>query len=505
MEPTKRQSVKRKELRKQLEFALNEVEALRSQQSELIAQVKNHMVTFVENQIDKCREISNRVNFNPISGLPNHNSLDSNLMTFFGTSEKNYESGAIVLLQLDNNFNIISQTQKSSVSSWLVYQTGLRLKEYIGGEGSIYHIQDNKFLLHIFKVISAAEFAPFLIKIGQQVSEPYTFAGQYIVIGCTMGAALYPEDGNNKSTLLNNADIALAEARKKNKNYALFEPKMLDDAVKTMNTRSSMIQALEQNAVDEIGKQLYLILQPMVRVNRIEENVPVIENIDAEALIRWHHPIDGNVPPDAFIPIAEETGIIVVIGKWVLYTAATQIEAWRWQQIDSKLAINVSPRQFHNDDLIDSIQRIIKQKRINPEKLQIEITENSFLDDPHDATRKIKLLKDLGISIAIDDFGTGFSSINYLRQLPVDAVKIDRSFVGDLTTNTQSWSIIKAIIAITQELGMINIAEGVETMEQLELLMQLGISTFQGFLFSKALLPDNYAEFYLRHKNNGNS
>jgi len=494
-----RQPLNHKRLRKQLEFALNEVEALRSEQSELIAQVES-LIDSVESQNVRCREIANRANFNPISGLPNHNSLDLNLMNFFDSEEKNSKSGAIVLLQLDNNFNIFSKAQNSSISSWLIYQTGLRLKEYIGGDGSIYHVRDDEFLLHIFRVISAVDFASFLIKIGQQVSKPHSLAGQYIVIGCAMGTALYPEDGNNKNTLLNNADIALSEARKKNKNYAFFEPRMLDDAVKLMNTRSSMIQALEENTVDEIGKQLYLILQPMVRVNRIEENTPIIEKIDAEALIRWQHPIDGNVPPDAFIPIAEETGIIVLIGKWVLYTAATQIEAWRLQQINSKLAINVSPRQFRNDDLVDSIQRIINQRGINPEKLQIEITENSFLDDPHDATRKIKLLKDLGINVAIDDFGTGFSSINYLRQLPVDAVKIDRSFVGDLTKSAQSYSIIKAIIAITQELGMINIAEGVETMEQLKLLMQLGISTFQGFLFSKALSSEDFAEFYLRYK-----
>lgn len=504
-----RQSVngeKSEKLRKELEFALNEVEALCGQQSELVERIEN-LVNLADRRSEKCKEILNRVNFNPISGLPNRNSLDINLMNFFDPGGKNSKSGAIVLLQLDNNFNFlpIAKPRKSFVGNWLIYQTGLRLRECAGEGSSLYHIRNDEFLLHIFGADSAAKLSPFLARIGQQVSKPHIFAGQRIEIGCTIGAALYPNDGCSKSELLNNADIALSEARKKNMDYAFFEPRMLDDVLRVMNTRNSMIQALEKNSVDEIGRQLHLALQPIVSVSRMEENGPVVENIDAEALIRWKHPTDGNVPPDAFIPIAEETGIIVVIGKWVLYTAVTQIETWKWQQINSKLAINVSPRQFHNDDIIDSIQRIIEKRRINPEKLQVEITENSFLDDPHDATRKIRRLKDLGINVAIDDFGTGFSSINYLRQLPVDSVKIDRSFVGNLTTSTQNCSIVKAIIAITRELGMTNIAEGVETMEQLELLMGLGISTFQGFLFAKALSPDNYTKFYQRFKRSGSA
>jgi len=496
----KKQSEK---LQKELESTLREIEKLRNQQGELVTQVEN-LVSFVESQDNRLKKIFRRANFNPISGLPNYNLLELNLTNFFDSGDGDRESGALVLLQLDNNFNIISQTQKSLISSWLIYQTGLRLKEYIGKDGLIYHTSHNEFLLHIFKVDTAMKFAPFLIRIGRQVSKPHIFAGQYIVIGCNTGVALYPGDGNNKGVLLNNANIALSEARKSNKNYAFFKPKMLDDAVKAINTRSSIIQAIEKNVVDEIGNQLYLLLQPIVSVNQKKENEPIIENINAEALIRWRHPVNGNIPPDSFIPIAEETGIIVTIGKWVLYTASSQIEEWGRQQIDSKLAINVSPRQLCNDDLIDSIQGIIKQRRINPEKLQIEITENCFLDDPCDAIKKIRRLKDLGVNVAIDDFGIGFSSISYLRQLPVDTVKIDRSFVGDLETNTQSRSIIKAIIAMTQELGMTNIAEGVETMKQLEILMLLGISTFQGFLFSKALLPEDYADFYQKARNNGN-
>lgn len=500
---------KSKKLKRELKFALSEVEALCDQKGELVTRIEN-LIGLLDSRTnrcegdERCKRMLDRVNLNPISGLPNHNSLDINLVNFFESNGKNSKSGAIVLLKLDNNFDILSipKPQKSSVSSWLIHQIGLRLKERIGEGGVLYHIRNDEFLLHIFGVDSAAEFSSFLTKIGQQISKPHIFAGQRIEIGCAMGVTLYPKDGCNKNELLSNTDIALSEARKKNKNYAFFEPRMQDDILRTINTRNSIIQALERNSGEEADRQLYLAFQPIVNVSQMKENEPIIDNIDAEALIRWENPIDGNVPPDAFIPIAEETGIMDVIGKWVLYTAVAQIEEWKWQQIDSRLAINVSPRQFHNNDVIDSIQKIIRQGKVDPEKLQVEITENSFLDDPRDANKKIRRLKDLGIKVAIDDFGIGFSSINYLRQLPVDAIKIDRSFVSDLTASTQNRSIVKAIIAITREMGMINIAEGVETMEQLELLMQLGISTFQGFLFSKALSPDHYTKFYRKFKRN---
>jgi EAL domain-containing protein (putative c-di-GMP-specific phosphodiesterase class I) len=267
-----------------------------------------------------------------------------------------------------------------------------------------------------------------------------------------------------------------------------------------MELQNSIIKALEEQSLKEIDKQFYINMQPIVTVSSMSEGKPVIDRIDAEALIRWKHPEKGVITPDTFIPIAEETGLIIIIGKWVLYAATSQIETWaETNHIDSRLAINVSPRQFNNDDLIDSIERIIEFRNISPGNLQVEITENSFLEDPEEAARKINKLKDIGIKIAIDDFGTGFSSVNYLRKLPVDVVKIDRSFITDITTSQQDRSIVKAMIAMTAELGMVNVVEGVETIEQLELLMKFGIQKFQGFYFSKALSPGEYLKFYTKY------
>ncbi len=267
-----------------------------------------------------------------------------------------------------------------------------------------------------------------------------------------------------------------------------------------MELQNSIIKALEEQSLKEIDKQFFINMQPIVTVSSIENGIPVIERIDSEALIRWRHPEKGIITPDTFIPIAEETGLIIIIGKWVLYTATSQIEVWsNTDHIDSRLAINVSPRQFNNDDLIESIERIVRFRAIDPGSLQVEITENSFLEDPEEAARKINKLKDIGIKIAIDDFGTGFSSMNYLRKLPVDVVKIDRSFIMNITTSQQDRSIVKAMIAMTAELGMVNVVEGVETIEQLELLMKFGIRKFQGFYFSKALNPEDYRKFYEKH------
>ncbi|MDT8299507.1 MAG: GGDEF domain-containing phosphodiesterase, partial [Spirochaetaceae bacterium] len=338
---------------------------------------------------------------------------------------------------------------------------------------------------------------PLVQDISTEVAKPHIFSGYHITIECIIGISFFPENGSNKSSILNNADIALTYAKKNNKKFVFFTDHMRDEVVRRMELQNSIIKALEEQSIKEIDKQFFLQMQPIMTINGFESGQPLIEQMDAEALIRWHHPDKGIITPDTFIPIAEETGLIIIIGKWVLYMATAIIESWsKKDSVYSHLAINVSPRQFNNDDLIDSIQRIISFKSINPEMLQVEITENSFLDDPEEAVRKITKLKDLGIRIAIDDFGTGFSSVNYLRKLPVDVVKIDRSFITDIIENQQDRSIVKAMIAMTSELGMENVVEGVETQEQLELLIKFGIRRFQGFYFSKPLNPADYLSLY---------
>lgn len=486
------------DLRDDLKRARDELRKIRRHNDSLVSQV-NNLLHFINEQNRRKRNLQQRININPKTGLANHNKMDRDLQNFFGSFMGDTEQppGALILIKLDNNYDIITKTLKPSVSEWIIYQISTRLKELVNDETPIYHTRDDEFILLITDKGTPDKLKPLLEDLYQQVSNPHIFSGYHIVINCIIGVSFFPENGVNKSSLLNNADIALTYAKKNNRNYVFFSNHMRDEVVQKMELQNSIIKALEEQSLKEIDKQFFINMQPIVTVNEIRNGKPLIERIDAEALIRWRHPEKGIITPDTFIPIAEETGLIIIIGKWVLYTATAQIETWiNTDRISSKLAINVSPRQFNDDDLIDSIQRIIKYRAINPENLQVEITENSFLEDPEEAARKIKKLKDIGIRIAIDDFGTGFSSVNYLRKLPVDVVKIDRSFIMDITTSQQDRSIVKAMIAMTAELGMANVVEGVETIEQLELLMKFGITKFQGFYFSKALNPEDYQAFY---------
>ncbi len=489
------------DLRGDLKRTRNELQKIRRHNDSLVSQV-NNLLHFINEQNRRKRDLQQRIDINPKTGLGNHNKMDQDLQDFFGSFMEGPDQipGALVLVKLDNNFDIISKTLKPSVSEWILYQISSRLKEIVNDKTPIYHTRDDEFVLLIQDMGTRETLKTLLNDIYQQISKPHIFSGYHIVINCIIGTSFYPENGVSKSNLLNNADIALTYAKKNSRNYVFFTEDMKLEVIQKMELQNSIIKALEEQSLKEIDKQFFIHMQPIVTVNKMINGKPIIERIDAEALIRWRHPEKGIITPDTFIPIAEETGLIIIIGKWVLYAATSQIEAWaNTNHIDSRLAINVSPRQFNNDDLIESIERIIKFRAIKPENLQVEITENSFLEDPGEAARKINKLKDIGIRIAIDDFGTGFSSVNYLRKLPVDVVKIDRSFIMDITTSQQDRSIVKAMISMTAELGMENVVEGVETIEQLELLMKFGIKKFQGFYFSKALSPEKYLSFYNKY------
>ena len=485
----------------ELSLIRSELRDVRQHNEALVSQV-NNLLHFINEQNQRKRDLQQRININPKTGLPNHNKMDQDLQKFFGTFMEQGEqsSGSIVLIKLDNNYDIIYKTQKPSVSEWIIYKISTRIRETVGENSPLYHTRDDEFILLLPEFGSRKRLQPLVEELSAEVAKPHIFSGYHITIGCQIGISFFPDNGVSKSHLLNNSDIALNYARRYNKKYAFFTDNMREEVVRKMELQNSIIKALEEQSIREIDKQFFMYMQPVLTLDGINDGVPVINRVDAEALIRWNHPERGMISPETFIPIAEETGLIVIIGKWVLYTATALIESWNDSNtVDSTLAINVSPRQFNNDDLIESVKRIVEYRNIDPGRIEVEITENCFLDDPDEASSKIKKLKDMGIRIAIDDFGTGFSSVNYLRKLPVDVVKIDRSFITNITESKQDQSIVKAMIAMTAELGLTNVVEGVETLDQIRLLMDLGIRKFQGFHFSKPLNPTDFEEYYIEN------
>ncbi|MCK5736887.1 MAG: diguanylate cyclase, partial [Spirochaetaceae bacterium] len=325
------------DLRNDLVQARNELQKIRRHNDSLVSQV-NNLLHFINEQNRRKKELQQRISINPKTGLGNHNKMDRDLQEFFGTIMEDLDqvSGALVLIKLDNNYDIITKTLKPSVSEWIIYQISTRLKEIVNEETPIYHTRDDEFVFLVKDLGSPKQLKPMLEDIYQQVSKPHIFSGYHIVINCIIGASFFPKNGTSKGSLLNNADIALSFARKNNKNYVFFAEHMKQEVIQKMELQNSIIKALEEQSLKEIDKQFFINMQPIVTVSSLENGKPVIERIDAEALIRWRHPEKGIIVPDTFIPIAEETGLIIIIGKWVLYAATSQIETWaKTNHIDS--------------------------------------------------------------------------------------------------------------------------------------------------------------------------
>ncbi|MEK6593632.1 MAG: GGDEF domain-containing phosphodiesterase, partial [Pseudomonadota bacterium] len=300
-------------------------------------------------------------------------------------------------------------------------------------------------------------------------------AGKEYHVSASIGVSTYPDDADDVQTLLKNADIAMYRAKEQGRNmFQFYAAQMNVHSVERLALESGLRRAVERN-------ELVLHYQPVVdmRSGRIA---------GMEALVRWQHPEKGLIPPDTFIQIAEETGLIVSIGEWVLRTACEAQHAWE-KSIGQpvRIAVNLSPRQFVIGDLLKSVTRIIHQTGCNASCLELEITESLVMHNRERAVALITQFKELGVSVAIDDFGTGYSSLAYLKRFPIDSLKIDRSFIVDIPGDADNAAITQAIIAMAHNLKLRVIAEGVETLEQFTFLRDHGCDEIQGFYFSRPL------------------
>ncbi|NHN32806.1 sensor domain-containing protein [Paenibacillus agricola] len=307
--------------------------------------------------------------------------------------------------------------------------------------------------------------------------------GQPVEVNCSIGISVYPKDGMNPEELLKNADIARDSARRTEEPYCFFNPELLQSAISHIEMKYRLREALE-------NEEFVLHYQPQV-------NIESGRVIGAEALLRWQHPDFGLVMPNEFIPLAEQTGIIGDIGEWVLLTACHQNARWQ-RQSDSKIrvAVNLSASQLFQAGFADMVSGVLRKTGLDPDCLELEITE-SMMIDTEKAIKILNELKSIGVHISIDDFGTGYSSLQYLRILPVDKLKIDRSFLTNVKDHSSDTAIVSAIIAMAQHLGLKVIAEGVETKEQLEFLRKERCDEIQGFLISKAVPANDWEKLSL--------
>lgn len=389
---------------------------------------------------------------------------------------------AVAMVRLDSSYQRIKNTKDRSKA--LLFKTTIRIREVMG-EALYQSDRLDEFYLLMNDFGDAKQLHRDLYAMVREVAKPHEGIGETISFGCMVGFAVYPEHGAKSQDLLMSAEIALRYAMYRKKNVVEYSAALGDAYFRSVRLEQDLHQAT-QNGFENF----FMVYQPFVDEGNAIRG--------CESLIRWKHPEFGFIPPPQFIPIAERTGDIRILGRWILYKSCLELREWhRLGHPDVFVSVNLSPVQFTQHDLVQNIAEVVAATGLEGRHIKLEITEGAIMTDPDDAVNKLNALRKLGIRISIDDFGTGYSSLNYLRKLPIDTLKIDKSFIDDVTVNVQNQEIVRAIISMAQSLHIETLAEGVETVEQRNFLVGEGCKYIQGYYFSKPVEPAVFAG-YLR-------
>jgi len=424
--------------------------------------------------------------FDPLTGLPNRRLLYDRLNQRLASAERQRCSGAVMFLDLDH-FKHLNDSLGHSIGDELLIQVGNRLTECLRKEDTIARLGGDEFVVIVAlprlnqeQIYERARIVA--NKIIEALDVPFELNSNQYHITTSIGITFFNQAQFGAEELLKQADTAMYQAKSNGRHhYCFFETDMQKKADERLRIEAELRYAISHN-------ELNLVYQPQVNSDGECESV--------EALLRWNHPKRGFVSPDEFIPIAEESGLIIPLGHWVIEQACSQMRKWHSQGKSIRyIAVNVSPLQFNQANFVNDVKASIHRFQINPDELMLEITEGVIIDDTESAITKMHTLKELGVKISMDDFGTGYSSLTYLRLLPLDELKIDKSFINDITTDPNDAVIVGNIISMTHELGYSVIAEGVETLEQQQLLLKQGCKHYQGYYFSKPLHEDDLDKF----------
>jgi diguanylate cyclase (GGDEF)-like protein len=387
---------------------------------------------------------------------------------------------AVLFIDLDR-FKNINDTLGHEAGDNVLKGVAERLHECLRESDTVGRLSGDEFVVLLEGMSQSMHCADVAQKVLTAVARPFALGTQEFHLTASIGISTYPADSEDVQSLLKNADVAMYRAKELGKNnFQFYSAQMNVHTLERLALESSLRGALERN-------EFVLHYQPKVdiRSGRI---------IGMEALVRWQHPTKGLIPPMQFIPLAEETGLIVPIGEWVLRTACARNKSWQEQGLPPLcIAVNLSARQFAYENLVQDVARVLNETGLDATLLEIEITESMVMHDPEHAIELLNKLKAMGINISIDDFGTGYSSLSYLKRFPIDSLKIDRSFIKDLPLDGNDAAITRAIIAMAHGLKLKVIAEGTETGEQLSFLRADECDEMQGFYFSKPLPEHEFA------------
>lgn len=414
-----------------------------------------------------------------LTRLPNRKSFYYKIEKMLAISRrrKSDTRWAILFLDLDR-FKKINDTLGHDVGDLLLKSVARRLKLCLRESDYLFRIGGDEFTILLTNIVNDTDVARVAKKILKRISLPYLIQGNEIFTSTSIGISVFPNDGWEVEILVKNADIAMYSAKEEGTGYRFFTKEMNQRVVDRMQLENSMRDALKRN-------EFSIHYQPFIDD---QERI-----IGMEALLRWRHPKLGILRPSSFIRIAEETGKIVAIGKWVLDTACIQAKKWHDMGFENLfLSVNLSARQMKDKNFVEVIENAIKKSGLPEAKLKLEITEASVMEDPEDCILKMEHLNRMGIGFSIDDFGTGYSSFGYLKKFPIETLKIDRSFISDTADSKGDREIVKTIINMARTLNICTIAEGVETTEQLDFLSKLGCNTMQGYYFAEPVPSEEF-------------
>lgn len=420
--------------------------------------------------------------FDPLTKLPNRLLLGQRMNLSLEKARENDAVFAVLFLDLDR-FKFVNDTLGHAAGDQLLQEAAQRIQQAIGETNTLVRMGGDEFVCVLEQLKDESEAELIARKVLGAFSSPFLLNNMDIFVSVSIGLSLYPYDGDESDTLVTNADSAMYRAKRNGRNR--FEKARVDvsaGAFERLLLENSLRKAIE-------NEELTLHFQPQVHLKT--DTVTAVE-----ALLRWNHPEIGVIPPGDFIPIAEETGLIVEIGDWVLRTACEKVKQWHQEGFPPlRVAVNLSAVQFLQKDLVHKIDTILEETSFDPCYLELEITENMVMRDVHSAIMTLKQLKERGIHISIDDFGTGYSTLSYLKEFPVDTLKIDRSFIKDIDTNPSSVALTKAITTLAHDLQLNVIAEGVENYKQLSLVKKQSCDAVQGFYYSKPVSEEEITHF----------